>query len=85
MKLKRTFFLLFCLLAGIVSGALLASLCAGVPALAWLAYSSSIGFDPVTFDLNVFQLTFGMRMGVSVAQIITIALAVFVYNRINIR
>lgn len=85
MKLKRTFFLLFCLLAGIVSGALLATLCAGVPALSWLSFSRSIGFDPVTFDLDVFQLTFGVRMGVSVAQIFTIALSVFVYNRINIR
>lgn len=85
MKLKRTFLLLFFLLAGIVAGSLIASLCANVPVLSWLSYHNSIGFDAVTLDLVVFQLTFGMRMGVSVAQILTIALAIFLYNRTNLR
>ena len=85
MKLKRTFLLLFFLLAGIVAGSLIARLCANVPVLCWLSYHNSIGFDAVTLDLVVFQLTFGMRMGVSVAQILTIALAIFLYTRTNLR
>lgn len=85
MKLKRTFLLLFCLLAGIVAGGMLASVCANVPVLSWLSYYNSIGFDPVTLDLSVLKVTFGLHMGVSVAQIITISLALFLYGKINIR
>ncbi|MEG0910191.1 MAG: DUF4321 domain-containing protein [Ruthenibacterium sp.] len=85
MKLKRTFLLLFFLLAGIVSGGMLAKVCAGVPILSWLAYYSAIGFDPVTLDLSVLTLTFGLNMGISVAQIITISIAILCYNRTNLR
>ncbi|MEG0769428.1 MAG: DUF4321 domain-containing protein [Ruthenibacterium sp.] len=85
MKLKRTFLLLFCLLAGIVAGGMLANICAGVPVLSWLSYYNAIGFDAVTLDLSVLKLTFGLHMGVSVAQIFTIALSLFLYNKINIR
>lgn len=85
MKLKRTFLLLFFLLAGIVSGGMIAEVCRNVPILSWLSYYSAIGFEPVTFDLSVFSFTLGMRMGVSVAQIFTIGLAIFFYNRSNIR
>lgn len=85
MKFKRTFFFFFCLLGGIVSGAMVAGLCASVPFLSWLSYHSTIGFEPVTLDLSIMQLTIGFRMGISVAQICTIALAMFCYNRSNIK
>lgn len=85
MKFKRTFFFFFCLLAGIVSGAMLANLCAGVPVLSWLSFHNAIGFDPFVLDLSVFKLTLGFEMGISVAQIFTIAIAIFFYNRTNIK
>ena len=88
MKLKRNRLLIFFLLAGIVLGAMLANVCARVPILSWLAYSSSIGFNadsPFVLDLSVIRLTFGFSMGISVAQIITIALAVFCYNKTDLR
>ena len=85
MKLKRTFLLLFCLLAGIVAGGMLANVCSGVPILSWLSYYNSIGFEPVTLDLSVVKFTIGLHMGVSVAQLFTISLAIFLYNKINIR
>ena len=77
MKLKRNLLLIFFILAGIVLGGMLANLCANIPFLSWLAYSSSIGFNadsPFVLDLSVIKLTFGFSMGISVAQIITIAL-----------
>ena len=86
-KTKRNFLLLFYLLAAIIIGALLASLCANVSFLSWLAYSRSIGFspeNPFVLDLSVLKLTFGFSMGISVAQIITIALAIFLYNKTKI-
>ena len=88
MKLKRNLLLIFFILAGIVLGGMLANLCANIPFLSWLAYSSSIGFNadsPFVLDLAVIKLTFGFSMGISVAQIITIALAIFCYNKTNLR
>lgn len=70
MKLKRNLLLIFFILAGIVLGGMLANLCANIPFLSWLAYSSSIGFNadsPFVLDLSVIKLTFGFSMGISVA------------------
>ena len=88
MKMKRTLLLWFFILAGIVLGAMLASVCRNVPFLSWLSYYQSIGFNadaPFVLDLSVIKLTFGFSMGISVAQIITIALAIFCYNKTNLR
>lgn len=88
MKLKRTLLLLFFVLAGIVAGGMLANVCADVPILSWLAYSSAIGFNadaPFVLDLNVFKLVLGFSMRLSVAQIFTISLAIFLYNKTNLR
>jgi hypothetical protein len=86
--MKRTFLLWFFILAGIVLGAMLAAVCSNVPFLSWLSYSQSIGFNPdapFVLNLSVLKLTFGFSMGISVAQIITIALAIFLYNKTNLR
>lgn len=88
MKLKRNLLLCFFVLAGIVLGGMLADLCAHVPFLTWLSYSRRIGFspeNPLVLDLSVLKLTFGFSMGVSVAQVITISLAIFLYNKIDVR
>ena len=88
MKLKRNLLLLFFVLAGIVVGAMLAAVCKNVPFLSWLSYYQSIGFNadaPFVLDLSVLRLTFGFSMVISVAQIITIALAIFLYNKTNLR
>lgn len=88
MKLKRNLLLLFFVLAGIVVGAMLAAVCKNVSFLSWLSYYQSIGFNadaPFVLDLSVLRLTFGFSMGISVAQIITIALAIFLYNKTNLR
>lgn len=84
MKMKKNLLFLFYILAGIVLGALLANLCAGVPLLSWLAYSNSIGFSPsapAVLDLSVLKISFGFSMGVSVAQIFTISGAIFLYHK----
>lgn len=86
MKLKYNLVLLFFLLAGIVVGGMLATVCARVGFLSWLAISSSIGFNPANpfvLDLSVLQLTFGFSMSVSVAQVITIGLAIFLFTRVS--
>jgi len=88
MKWKRSLLFCFFLLAGIVLGGMIADLCAHVPFLSWLSYSRWIGFspeNPLVIDLSVLKLTFGFSMGVSVAQVITISLAIFLYNKTNLR
>lgn len=86
--MKKSFVFLFYILAGIIVGSLLANLCAGVPFLSWLSYASSVGFaanNPACLDLIVIKIYFGFSMGVSVAQIICIGIAIFLFNRSRIR
>lgn len=88
MKLKRNLLLLFFLLAGVLLGGMIATLCANVSFLSWLSYSGTIGFSPdapFVLDLWVLKLSFGFSMSISVAQVITIALAIFLYNKTGIR
>ena len=77
--MKRTCFFCFLLLSGIVLGALIAEMCAGLPLLGWLAYSNDISFHPV-LDLNILRLDLDLYMGISVAQIITITGSFLIYR-----
>ncbi len=81
MKLNKTLLLLFYLLAGIVAGNLISQLFSGIQILSWLSYYSEIGFSPFTLDLSVITFTFGMNMGITVAQIITISIALILYKK----
>ena len=82
--MSKTFKFLFYLLAGVIIGSLLANLLGGIPALSWLAYTKSIGFsaaNPAVLDLVIIRITFGFSMSVSVAQIITVSTAMYLYNK----
>ena len=81
--MKRTLLLCFFILSGILLGARIARLAAGTPRLSWVAFSQSVGFHPV-LDLSVIKLDLNFTMGISVAQIITISLAIFLYTRTHI-
>ena len=86
--MKNTVILIFYLLAGVVLGGMLASLCGQVPFLEWLAYSGSIGISPdapFVLDLSVLQVSFSFAMRISAAQVVTIALALFAYTRTPLR
>lgn len=88
MRIKRALLLIFLLVAGGVAGALLASLCADINGLSWLAFSRTIGFNtdaPLVLDLDVFKFTFGFSIQLSVAQVLTVALAILVYNLLTKR
>jgi hypothetical protein len=85
MKVKRNIIFAFFLLAGIIIGALVASLVSDVPVLSWLCYGKTIGIptsDPVIVDLSLIRLAFGLEIGVNVAQIITITAALLLYKRV---
>jgi len=85
MKLQRTLVFLFFLLSGIIVGALLAGVCAGIPFLSWLAYEKTVGLstaNPMLLDLSMLKVAFGFEVGVNVAQIITITAALLVYKNV---
>ena len=87
-EFKKNLLFVLCLLGGIVTGALLANVCEGVNALSWLSYYVSFGISadrPLVLDLGILQLTFGLNFGLYTAQIFTLALSIFIYNRARIR
>lgn len=79
---KNTFAFIFFVLAGIVLGAFIAYICEGRDYVGWLAWGKSIGFDPVTLDLDVLKITLGMKLKVTVAQIFCVAIMLIVNTKL---
>lgn len=75
--MKKHFWLnFFLILAGIVIGAAVVELTAGIPALAWLAFGLDFGTAaPLTLNLTVLSLTFGLSVRITVSTIIFVALS----------
>ena len=75
--MKTRFWLnLFLIAAGVVVGALVAEITAGVKYLTWLSYGLDFGTEsPFVLDLNLLRLTFGISVKITVASVIFIALA----------
>jgi len=75
--------LILLLLAGVVLGGFIASMLGGIPALSWLAYGSSFGLSsPLVLDLGVLTLQFGLTIRFTIAGIIGIVLAFFIYRKL---
>ena len=71
------------ILCGIVVGGLLGDLASKVDFLWWLSYGESFGFSsPISLDLNVIQLTFGLMFKINIASIIGMVLAIFIYRKV---
>lgn len=86
--MKKQFLFLFYLLAGILVGSLLAGAFAKIPGLSWLAYTNSIGFSknsPAVLDFIIIRFTFGFEMAISIAQVITISIAMFLFSKARIK
>lgn len=81
---KKNIAFIFFLLAGITLGAFLASVCVGTKYFNWLAWGRSIGLStesPVILDLQVIKIAFGATLRVSIAQIITIPVAILIFAK----
>lgn len=86
--MRRALLLFFCLLAGTIVGALIAYASADVPGLSWLAFSRHVGINPeapFVLDFSILKFVFGFSLNVSVAQIISIALSIIIYNFVTKR
>ena len=78
-NLKKTIAFIFFLLAGAILGAFISHLCSGKSGLDWLAWGKSVGIEPVTIDLMIIKFTVGFIVDVTIAQIFTIALSIFLF------
>ena len=82
-KDKNIWILLVFILSGLVIGGLLGQLASNVDWLWWLSYSQTFGLqDPIVLDLSVVTITFALMFRISVASIIGMLLAIFIYKKI---
>ncbi len=84
--MKRHFLFAFYLLAGIIVGSLISSVCEGISFLSWLSYGNTIGFsanNPAVLDLIIIKLTLGFSMTISIAQIICVVISLSIYNKVR--
>ena len=80
---KNIWILLVFLLSGLVIGGLLGELAAKVDWLWWLAYGQNFGLsNPISLDLNVITITFGLMFKINIASIIGMAIAIFIYRKV---
>lgn len=78
-KNSWAFFLV--LLTGIVLGGFLGMLAEGVPALRWLSYGQSFGFqEPIVLSLGVMVLTFGLNITINIASIVGMIISIIIYR-----
>lgn len=80
---KNICILMIFVLCGIVVGGLLGELAAKVDFLWWLSYGQEFGLaDPITLNLQVITLTFGLMFKINISSIIGMILAIFIYKKI---
>lgn len=80
---KNVWILILFILCGIVVGGLLGELASQVDFLWWLSYGEEFGLsDPITLNLQVITLTFGLMFKINIASIIGMILAIFIYRKI---
>lgn len=80
---KSVWILILFILCGVVVGGLLGELASQVDFLWWLSYGEEFGLsNPITLDLQVITITFGLMFKINIASIIGMILAIFIYKKI---
>lgn len=78
---KNTWALFLLLLAGIVLGGFIGMLAEGVPALSWLSYGQTFGFDnPIVLNLGLLVITFGLNIKITIASILGVVISIIIYR-----
>lgn len=78
---KNAWVLLLLMLAGIVLGGFIGTLTQNIDSLSWLNYGQSFGLNnPITLDLGIIVLTFGLTIKITIASIIGLVLATVIYR-----
>lgn len=80
---KSVWLLLVFILSGLVIGGLLGELSKNIDWLWWLSYGDEFGLtSPLTLDLSVLKIQFGLTLKISISSIVGMAIAIFIYRRI---
>lgn len=80
---KNIWILIVFILSGLVIGGLLGELASRVDFLWWLSYGQSFGLtDPLSLDLNIIKVTFGLQLKINIASIIGMGIAIFIYRKV---
>ncbi|MBQ4354674.1 MAG: DUF4321 domain-containing protein [Clostridia bacterium] len=84
--MRKNFWLNFFLICtGIVLGAMVAELTAGIPLLSWLSYGLDFGTEsPLVLNLNVLRLTVGISFKITISTILFVTLSL-VLGRVIVR
>ncbi len=78
---KNAWVLFILILCGIVLGGFLGMMAENVSFLSFLNYGQTFGFSsPVTLDLGVLTLTFGMTIRISIASILGVIISIIIYR-----
>ena len=78
---KNNWALFLLLLAGIVLGGFIGELASGISGLSWHSYRKSFGFqNPIVLDLGILVLTFGLSIKITIASIVGVLVAIFIYR-----
>lgn len=81
--MKKVLYLLLLIIGGIILGSLIADTAATSTSLKWLSYTGSFGFpanEPL-INFSIITITIGFTFNISIAQIMMILLALFVYYK----
>ncbi len=84
---KDSLILLLLLLAGVVLGGFFGYLARDISWLSWLNYGQSFGLTganggPLVLELGVLTFQFGLQIKITIASIIGIVVAFFLYRRL---
>lgn len=76
--MRKNFWLNFFLVCiGIVIGSMVAELTSGIYGLSWLSYGLDFGTTaPIVLNMNVFYLTFGIGIKITISSVIFVVLSV---------
>lgn len=80
---KNIWILILFILSGLVIGGLLGELAGQVDFLWWLSYGQSFGLEtPISLNLNIVQITFGLIFKINIASIIGLIVAILIYRKV---
>lgn len=79
---KSFWILIIFILSGLVIGGLLGQLASHVDWLSWMSFGQQFGLEnPITLNLNVVTLTFGLMFNINIASIIGMTIAIVIYRK----
>lgn len=80
---KNIWILVLFILSGLVIGGLLGELAGQVDFLWWLSYGQSFGLEtPISLNLNIVEITFGLMFKINIASIIGLIIAILIYRKV---